>query len=96
MAPDPFELDPFAFEAETARQRLRRRVRAAGGIALIAIGLPLIPFPIPIGGIVTTSGAVVLVRNSRRARSALGSLLARHPQTGRKIRGLFARMRRRR
>ncbi len=88
--------DPFEFDEETASQRLRRNARAAGGVALIAIGLPLIPFPIPIGGVVTASGVVVLVRNSRRARAAMGSLLARYPQTGRKIRGLFARMRQRR
>ena len=88
--------DPFAYDMETRGQRLRRNARAAGGVALIAIGLPLIPFPVPIGGVVTASGVIVLVRNSRRARAAMGRVLARYPQTGRKIRGFFASVRRRR
>ena len=86
--------DYIDHEYETAAERLRRRGRAVGGIALIAVGLPLIPFPLPVGGVVTASGVIVLVRNSRRARAAMGTVLARYPQTGRKIRRFFARVRR--
>lgn len=90
------DTDPLDTNNETSGERLRRRARAAGGVALIAVGLPLIPFPLPIGGIVTASGVIVLVRNSNRARRTMGSVLARYPNTGKRVRGFFAKVRNRR
>ncbi|MDQ7019196.1 MAG: hypothetical protein Q9M33_08520 [Robiginitomaculum sp.] len=87
------DFEPLDFDNETRREAIARKARVAGGVALIAVGLPLIPFPIPIGGIVTASGVVVLVRNSRRARRTMGSFLARYPKTGKHIRGFFAKRR---
>jgi hypothetical protein len=93
---DEMDFEPLDVENESRSEALRRKARVAGGVALIAVGLPLIPFPLPIGGIVTASGVVVLVRNSRRARAGMGSFLARYPKTGKHIRGFFARTRKRR
>ncbi len=87
------DFEPLDFDNETRSEAIARKARVAGGVALIAVGLPLIPFPIPIGGIVTASGVVVLVRNSRRARRTMGSFLARYPKTGKHIRGFFAKTR---
>lgn len=87
------DTDPLDTQNETPKEKLGRRARAAGGVALIAVGLPLIPFPLPIGGIVTASGVVVLVRNSNTARRTMGSVLARYPNTGKHVRGFFAKLR---
>ncbi len=87
------DFEPLDTENETRGEALRRKARVAGGVALIAVGIPLIPFPLPIGGIVTASGVVVLVRNSKRAHRTMGSFLAKYPKTGKHVRGFFAKIR---
>ncbi len=87
------DFEPLNTENETRSEALKRKARIAGGVALIAVGIPLIPFPLPVGGIVTASGVVVLVRNSKRAQKTMGSVLARYPNTGKHIRRFFAKTR---
>ncbi len=87
------DFEPLDTKNETSREAFGRKARVAGGVALIAVGLPLIPFPLPIGGIVTAAGVVVLVNNSRRARAGMGSFIARYPKTGRHVRGFFTKVR---
>ncbi len=89
------DFEPLDTENETRKEALKRKARIAGGVALIAVGIPLIPFPLPVGGIVTASGVVVLVRNSKRARKTMGSFLAKYPNTGKHVRGFFAKTRKR-
>lgn len=89
------DFEPLDTKNETRSESFRRKARVAGGVALVAVGIPLIPLPIPIGGIVTAAGIVVLVNNSKRARAGMGSFLARYPKTGKHVRGFFAKIRKR-
>ncbi len=89
------DFEPLDTENETPSEAMRRKARIAGGVALVVVGIPLIPFPLPIGGIVTASGVVVLVKNSKRARAGMGSFLAKHPKTGKHVRGFFSKIRKR-
>lgn len=84
---DPFEGD------ETPAQKRKRYTKVAGGVAMIVVGLPLIPFPLPVGGVVTFGGIYMVVNNSKRARSLMGSTLARYPKLGKRVRHLFKRKR---
>jgi len=63
-----------------------RRLKAAGGVGLIAVGIPLIPLPVPIGWAVTLTGVAVLTKNSDNAREGLDKLVARYPDAPRKYR----------
>lgn len=76
-------------------ERTSRRLKAAGGVGLIAVGLPLIPFPLPVGGLVTAAGVVMLTKNSRTAQKGVDKVLEKYPdlprqyrQLGRKVREL--------
>ncbi|PHR60588.1 MAG: hypothetical protein COA47_07455 [Robiginitomaculum sp.] len=70
-----------------------RRLKAAGGIGLIVVGIPLIPFPIPIGGIVTVTGLVVLTNNSDAAKRGMEKLKERYPEAPRQYRKFSRKMR---
>lgn len=63
-----------------------RRLRAAGGVGLIAVGIPLIPFPLPVGGIVTATGVTILARNSRTVQKGVDKVLDKYPDLPRKYR----------
>ncbi|MBL4616916.1 MAG: hypothetical protein JKY46_04415 [Robiginitomaculum sp.] len=63
-----------------------RRLKAAGGIGLIVVGIPLIPLPVPIGWAVTLTGVAVLTNNSDRAKRGVEKLVAKYPSAPRKFR----------
>lgn len=65
-----------------------RRLRATRGIGLIAVGLPLIPFPLPVGGIVTAAGVTILAKNSRTVKKGMDMVLDKYPDLPRQYRGL--------
>jgi len=63
-----------------------RRLKAAGGVGLIAIGIPLIPLPVPIGWAVTLSGVAVLTNNSDTAKRKVEQLVEKYPTIPQKFR----------
>ncbi len=65
-----------------------RRLKAAGGIGLIAVGIPLIPLPIPIGWAVTLSGVAVLTNNSETAKRKVDQFVEKYPTVPRKFRAV--------
>lgn len=67
-------------------KRNSRRLKAAGGVGLIAIGIPLIPFPLPIGWAVTLTGVAVLTNNSDTAKRGVEKLVEKYPSAPRKFR----------
>jgi len=63
-----------------------RKLKAAGGVGLIVVGIPLIPLPVPIGWAVTLTGVAVLTNNSDRAKRGVEKLVAKYPSAPRKFR----------
>jgi len=63
-----------------------RKLKAAGGVGLIVVGIPLIPFPLPIGWAVTLTGVAVLTKNSNKAQRGLEKLVEKYPDAPRNYR----------
>ena len=63
-----------------------RKLKAAGGVGLIVVGIPLIPLPVPIGWAVTLTGVAVLTNNSDRAKEGVEKLVAKYPSVPGKFR----------
>lgn len=67
------------------RQTLRNLAGVAGGLTLVAIGVPIFATPIPLGLPLIALGLFLLLRTSPRARLLRRRLARRYPETARRL-----------